>query len=358
MNLKTLIHILYGMLKPKQPQSFIGTKQRAYGIDLSRWEPEFDPAAATPGLIDFGIIKASEGTSWKDQAFEGLYPSISQLSVTGAYHYLKSGSSGVSQANFFVDTIKGKEFDILAIDFESYNNILNDAFVRILYDCLVKVTELNPTRKVILYTNPDLYDTIIYPASIRIWGKDVFTRWDLWIAQYYFIPNPDGEPAMPKRRADWVLWQFSDAGDPIEHGTKAWVDRNVFNGTKEQLLTWVGKSTTTPPVEGDTMHYGTVKSFTNIRSTVPGGAYVDIGDLQVNDEIVADTQQVVNGYTWWHLVSITRGGANVPLPGPECWCYGVNVTEHNAPTPSTLPTVHVTLTAPGYATVEVDMKPL
>jgi len=229
------------------PQAtLIGLKQRAYGVDMSRYQGTFNPAAAVPGLLDFGIIKATEGTTYKDPEFENFYPGISKLTAQGAYHYLKSNVSGVSQANWFLDTIAGKKFHMLVIDFESTGNVMNDAFVHVLYDALVRVTTGRPEAKVLLYTNPNFYNTIIYPAAIRIWGRDVFTDWDLFIAQYPFLVNLDGEPVMPKNRADWKLWQFSNAGIAAEHGTKYPVDRDVFNGGVSAFKTWL-HITTEPP---------------------------------------------------------------------------------------------------------------
>lgn len=230
------------------PQAtLIGLKQRAYGVDMSRYQGTFNPAAAVPGLLDFGIIKATEGTTYKDPEFENFYPGISKLTAQGAYHYLRSGMSSATQANWFLNTIAGKKFHILVIDFESNGNVMDDAFVNILFDVLSRVSMGRPEAKTILYTNPNYYNTIIYPAALRIWGRDVFADWDLWIAQYPWVVNVDGEPVMPKNRADWKLWQFSNAGVAAEHGTKYAVDRNVFNGSVSAFKTWLNITDPVPP---------------------------------------------------------------------------------------------------------------
>ena len=230
------------------PQAtLIGLKQRAYGVDMSRYQGTFNPAAAVPGLLDFGIIKATEGTTYKDPEFENFYPGISQLTAQGAFHYLKSNVSGVSQANWFLDTIAGKKFHMLVMDFERYSNVMNDAFVHVLYDALVRVSTSRPEAKTLIYTNAEIYNNVIYPAALRIWGRDVFTDWDLFIAQYPYLVNVDGEPVMPKNRADWKLWQFSNAGIAAEHGTKYPVDRDVFNGGVSAFKTWLNIAQPPPP---------------------------------------------------------------------------------------------------------------
>lgn len=169
--IKRLVHQAQAFFSVPQAM-LIGSKQRAYGIDMSRYQVTFNPAAAVPGLLDFGIIKATEGNNYKDPQFEGLYTGISQLTAQGAYHYLKSNVSAASQVNWFLNTITGKQFQMLVLDFEGYGNVLNDAFVKILYDALLLVSASHPEAKTLLYTNPNTYNTVIYPAAIRLWGWD------------------------------------------------------------------------------------------------------------------------------------------------------------------------------------------
>ena len=232
----------------------IGLKQRAYGTDMSRYQAEFKPEVAVSGLFDFGIIKATEGSSYKDPLFETFYPAILKLLAQGTYHYLKSNVSGITQADHFLNTIRGKQFQMLVMDFEGYGNVLNDAFVMVAYESLVHVQSMKPDVSTILYTSPNLYDTVLYPAAMRIWGRDVFMDFDLWIAQYPWVVNVDGEPVMPKNRKDWKLWQFSDAGSPAEHGTKYAVDRNIFNGGMGAFKEWLHLGGTPPPPNGGSMN--------------------------------------------------------------------------------------------------------
>lgn len=244
----------------REELGIIGTLGRAYGTDQSRWEPRFHFDRAQPGLIDFVIIKASQDDQWKDPAFEQLYIDIQRVLVRGAYHYVSSGIDGVRQADHFLRVIGSKNFQILVADFEGYGNTLNDAFVRETYRFLQRVKAERPAQRVLLYTNPNLYDNYIYPAALRLWGRDVFADFELWIAQYPWVINLDGQPAMPKNRRDWRIWQFSDAGDPVMHGTDGHVDRNIFNGSLTDLHVWAGtlqdpdrKST---PFEGAVTYQG------------------------------------------------------------------------------------------------------
>ena len=315
-SLKHYVHRLQPFWDVRSEYGIIGTKKRPYGIDLSRYEPRFHADQVEAGLIDFAIIKATQNDKWVDPAFGQLYVDIQPLAVTGAFHYLSSGISGVAQAEHFLRTIGSRRLNVLAVDFESYGNTVNDAFVRVLYDWLVYVSQQRPNQRVILYTNPNLYDTVIHPAALRIWGRDVFADWDLWIAQYYWVVNPDGEPNI-KKRTDWKLWQISDAGDPVMHGTEGWCDRNVFNGTLSQLLEWAGSGSIPepPPNNGGSMEVDVISSTHNLSMrplhqvgstsflTIPLGTAVKGDDLWIAPETVVGVVQ--KNDVWAH---VTYGG--------------------------------------------------
>jgi len=228
-------------------------------MDISHWEGSFDPDQAIHGLIDFAIFKATEGTTWIDDVFEKNYQaSVGKVPIIGAYHYLRSGMSGRTQADHFTSIVGAKQIDILVCDFESSNNQMNDAFVEVAQEFGYYVKLWKPNCKLLFYTNPSTYDNVVYPGSIRSYGKDVFTEqpWDgFWVAQYYLSPSPDKDPAMPKTRKDWAIWQYSEAGDPDQHGTEGWVDQNVFNGDVDALSAWIGVDIPTQPPVGDPKMY-------------------------------------------------------------------------------------------------------
>lgn len=295
----------------------LGTKGRAYGIDLSRWEPRFHYTQAQPGLIDFCFIKATQDVVWVDTAFEQLYMDIQPLRVTGAYHYLSSGYRGRDQAVHFLKTVGMKRFEVLIVDFEETGNTMNDDFVRACYEWLVYVSQERPNQKVVLYTNPNLYDSVLNPTAWRLWGRDVFADWDLWIAQYYWMVNPDGEPTM-KTRKDWKVWQMSAAGDPAVHGTDGWCDIDVFNGTLEELSKWAQVETDPPipPEEGEEMAeilLGTiVTGELNVRGMPTSTGNTPIRTVKYGQKVIASARQ--NG--WWKLSHIDH--VKVPV---ESWAY-------------------------------------
>jgi GH25 family lysozyme M1 (1,4-beta-N-acetylmuramidase) len=277
---------------------------RAYGVDTARYDPDF---IGDTGLYGFVIQKATEGITLADSQFEVKYPEAIKLPINGAYHYLRSGMSGVTQADFFLKTIEGKNLDILAIDFESTNNTVDENFVRTLYDCLTRVSNQKPNTKTILYTNPDLYDNMIYPIAVKIWGKDIFTKWDLWIAQYFNYPLPETGHPILKHRLDWNIWQYSESGDASHNITIQDVD--VFNGSIADMLIWVNKDfVKTIPYTG-VEHYKLISNNVEVHIVI-----VDMKDkeakmiLEPNLKTVSNVakdnsaQIAVNGHAWnWHL---------------------------------------------------------
>lgn len=321
-SLKHYAHRLQPFWDGRAAQGVIGAKQRAYGIDLSRWEPRWHADQAQQGLIDFVFVKATQDVAWKDPAFEQLYVDMQPAAVKGAFHYLSSGWSGTDQAAWFLKTIGSKGLDALIVDAERYGNTMNDAYVRALYECLkeVQIGRRSESQKVLLYTNPDVYDNVLFPTAMRLWGRDVFADWELWVAQYYWTVNPDGEPSM-KTRKNWKFWQISDAGDPLVHGTEGWCDRNVFNGGLSELLAWAGiGSVPEPPPDGGDMGeviLGTVMTASlNIRGVPSSSNNVPIGQLAKGQLVMAAEKQ--NG--WWRITHINH----VPV-AQESWAFeGVN----------------------------------
>jgi hypothetical protein len=196
------------------------------------------------------------------------------------------------------------------VDAERYDNVMNDAYVVALYDWLKYVSQQRQSERVLLYTNPDVYDNVLYPTAMRLWGRDVFADYELWVAQYYWTVNPDGEPSM-KTRKTWKFWQISDAGDPLVHGTDGWCDRNVFNGGLSELLAWAGVGyEPEPPVGGDEMAellLGTVvTSMLNVRSVPSSTGNTPVRTITKDQHVIAKGK--VNG--WWELTHIE----NVRLP--------------------------------------------
>ena len=330
---------------------------RAHGIDLAYYEEPFNPETAT-GTIDFGFQKITQGVNIVDPALDSIWTGTSKLAVRGGYHYITTAASGKDQAAFFFKHLGTRSVHFLIGDVEKYANDLgdpftaegqakNDKYVRIVYDFLTELNVKANGRRVLLYTNPDVYDTIIYPGAIRIWGKDVFKQWDLWTAQYYFVINPNSTPFVSRYRKDWKFYQYTEKGAPDVYGTGGYVDLDVFNGTLTELLTFANATTDpvppTPLPEPDVVPETTLfdalvlAGMTMIVRTFPQVNNETRTDYRlVGGEKVSGFIWVGNGYVWLKIADSSREG----LVGKWVAVRGVTgfpkyITLHLAPIVST-----------------------
>lgn len=238
--------------------SLLAPKNRAQGIDGSHWWGKFVFEQAVKP-VHFIILKATEGITMIDMALRVNWEGARQVPVRGMYHYQRSGMSWVTQAEFFLRTVALYDIQILALDVEKYGNEAvfapnatgqADTFFSDMFRIIEHWRYRQPGKRVILYTNHDIYQNYLYPAILRVYGlqgKLWLDELKIWIANYNG-QGVDGEPTMPiNRRAGWTFWQYSDAGRKEDYGTQGAVDLNVFNGTVEQLHAWAGVDGPTPP---------------------------------------------------------------------------------------------------------------
>lgn len=236
--------------------SLLAPKNRAVGIDGSHWWGWFKPELATKP-IDFIIIKATQGKDMIDLAFRTNYEGAKQIRVRGAYHYQKYGVSWLAQAEFFLQVTAPYDFQLLALDVEkAYNELAfaspaaGDMFFSDMRRILDYWKMKEPGKRIVLYTNTDIYQNYIYPSIKRLYGLGG-VQWleelDLWLANYNG-QGVDGEPTMPRNRINgWTFWQYSSNGKKEEYGTNGDADLNVFYSTRENLYAWAGITTSQEP---------------------------------------------------------------------------------------------------------------
>ena len=204
---------------------------RAKGIDISKYQQQF----TFKNNIDFIVAKATEGWA-SDPWFGPNMPEIQKVPRRGAYHYYRTATDPVIQAENFLAVTKDRGLHFLAVDYEGKNNTLDKAGADNLLLCLAYLRD-NQELPVILYTSQ-----YIYRDNLRVWSAE-FDTFPLWIARYGYgdpeISDPTGEGKIVER--DWDLWQFSNQADGAEYGVQStFVDINVFNGTGADMDEWLG----------------------------------------------------------------------------------------------------------------------
>lgn len=191
-----------------------------YGVDVSSYQSEQFPITTPGGKgVDFVIIKATEGTGYRNPRLEGQLRRAREngLSV-GFYHF---GSRGYidEQADYFMNVVRPlvRPGDHLWFDWENpdIDNAGKDHWIR-------EVQQGMPGHRVGLYCNRSYWldrDTTSFAGDA------------LWIADYSV---PEGKP---KIQAKWTIHQFSDADG---------IDQNIADFESLQAMAeWAGGSVAT-----------------------------------------------------------------------------------------------------------------
>ncbi|MFI7702625.1 glycoside hydrolase family 25 protein [Nonomuraea sp. NPDC049480] len=188
------------------------TASLTYGVDVSRYESDFDWNASP---AEFGIIKATEGTSFRDASFARHWREMDKKGIVrGAYHYGHPGNDPIGEAEYFLSMVNSqpaKPGDLLVLDLETSNG--------------KSVAEVNAWAKA--WLSHVKTKTGITPMLYSGWnfanayGKGL-AEYPLWVAHY---SKPKGELTPPADWKSWTIHQYTDSP----------VDQNVSALTPDQL---------------------------------------------------------------------------------------------------------------------------
>ena len=196
-----------------------------HGIDVSRHQSDVDwlrvEKMRSDSLgISFVFIKAAEGITREDPAFEKNWSSIRKTGlIRGAYHFYHPTRDAKKQAMNFISQVKLSKGDLPPVaDIEHSGG---KSKKKICEGLSVFLKELEKKYKVkpIIYTNISFY---------RDYLDGEFDSYPLWISCYY-----DPERFYSGFSHKWVFWQFSESGHV--DGIDGEVDFNVFNGNMAEL---------------------------------------------------------------------------------------------------------------------------
>lgn len=198
------------------------------GIDISSWQEGIDIAALT--TTDFVIVKATQGTGYKDPTFNTfLQAALKAGKKIGAYHYA-NGAGWQAEADHFLSVVKpylGKI--MLALDWEtgSSNAAKNSAF-----------DDPGYAKKWLDYvrektgTIPMIYMSQSVAAS-KNWSE-VYKTYPLWGAQYANYNRIDYTD-YPWSSGNWGPWgakptmdQYTSSGKIT--GYSGNLDLNLYYG--------------------------------------------------------------------------------------------------------------------------------
>ncbi|KAA6450329.1 glycoside hydrolase family 25 protein [Bacillus swezeyi] len=188
------------------------------GIDVSHWQGSINWKKVAADGIKFAFIKATEGTTLKDEKFETNASGANAAGIkTGAYHFARFGSKSeaLAEARFFLSVAKKVDLSyplVLDLEVNQRNvskSVLTDAAVAFLRE-IEKAGYF-----AMIYSGKSFLENCLDESKLKPFA--------LWVARYN---NKLG------RDAD--IWQYSSSGKVS--GISGNVDMNICyrNGLRAQ----------------------------------------------------------------------------------------------------------------------------
>ncbi|MBC7273996.1 MAG: lysozyme [Streptomyces sp.] len=205
------------------------------GIDVSHWQGAINWTSVRNAGIQFAWIKATEGTSYKDDRFNTNYTNAYYAGVIrGAYHFARPNiSSGAVQANYFASNGGAWSRDnltlpgVLDIEHNPYGAMcygLSTTQMRSWINDFYNTYKSRTSRDVVIYTTASWWNTCTGNWT-GMSGKS-----PLWVAHW----TSASSPTIPSGFPTWTVWQYTSTGSVS--GVSGNVDRNKFNGSRDRLL--------------------------------------------------------------------------------------------------------------------------
>ena len=198
-------------------------QQRAWGIDVSRFQRGISFAAARAAGVSFAFVRASTGAEADPVFVEHVTRGRGEL-LLGAYHALQPGVPAEAQAlALYVALGMADGFRLPlppALDVEKTG--IDEGLVLGFLEEFAQLWDVRP----VIYTSASKWRALVGPR--RAWAGE----YPLWVAHWRAKA-----PALPSPWSDWLFWQYDVAAVPF------WprkIDVNWFNGTAEELEAWCG----------------------------------------------------------------------------------------------------------------------
>lgn len=176
-----------------------------FGIDVSKYQGNFDFKKAIKEGVEFAILRAGVTGSLgkgKDAKFERNYKMCKELGLPiGAYYYSKftTVAKAKEEANYFLKLLKGKQFEYpVYLDIESANQ--KKVSKRVLTDGVKAFCEVleNAGYYVGIYSFKSFIDDYLYDNEL--------SAYDHWIAQW---------AKKCSYKKDYGMWQFGGESNYI-----------------------------------------------------------------------------------------------------------------------------------------------
>lgn len=192
----TLVVLLWnGVILLNNPSK---SKYPVRGVDVSHYQGEIDWQVLASQGIDFAFIKATEGSSFVDDCFDFNFEEARKTKLyVGAYHFFSFDSSGITQAENFINTVEVFDDSLPpVVDVEFYGSKstpTRDSIASELKPMLITLEE-HYGKKPIIYTTEEVYQQFL---------SDDYEDYPIWIRDIISTPKlSDGK--------EWTFWQYTN----------------------------------------------------------------------------------------------------------------------------------------------------
>lgn len=220
-------------------------------VDINAYQAVDWKLARDRGGLSLAIMKASEGTAFKDPAFSLQWKAAQGILPRMAYHFFRCNLNAIQQADFCWSVVSAQGFDpksdFIILDFETMDGKKGPDCLEAAGSWLYEM-EKHSVRPLI-YTYPSFWKGIggekaswaaKYPLGLAQWPKDV---WILGFSPTIFTASRletlkdevvKGllKPALLKPWKSPAIWQFTSRVDskaiPGHPGRKKVVDYNAI----------------------------------------------------------------------------------------------------------------------------------
>lgn len=182
------------------------------GIDISAHNGEIDFAKVRAHGYSFVIVKATEGSAFKDSRFFLNVARARQAGLrVGAYHFFRFDATPYMQALNLMHSLRRVHVDMpVVVDIEDWTNPNDRPAPRVVQKLVNFINELERNGyKIMIYTNKQGYKKYVERRLSLL---------PLWICSFTDVPDD----------IQWTLWQFTHSGKV--DGVKGNVDIDIFNG--------------------------------------------------------------------------------------------------------------------------------
>lgn len=215
-------------------------------IDISHYQKGINLSSFHAGGGLGVILKASEGTTIKDDCYSEFRQQAFDAGLAlASYHFFRP-SDPVEQARWYLGCAEPVDGERVVCDFEDDKTTVDDMVA-----FLMEIQRINPSLQLTVYSGHLIKERL--GNNHHQW---LAANTSLWLAQY-----TTGAVSWPQGTwKQWSLHQYTDTGSVP--GYSGNIDCDRFNGSDKNFLKWMG-----PTLE-------TEAPF--VILTVPSGTLVDV----------------------------------------------------------------------------------